>query len=521
MASKKIGPEKYVAWIVAFALIGLISVQVYWARRTYSEAETVFNDKIIRVLNKVRDEANDAAVCFTMYSKTYLDSHQGIFLMKSPWENKNESELWMHGGKSDSIPMFFNVPEEYKSSPLNKVYKDIKFSTPVTAEILLKFRFDLSKSSPDKIILSQNPSVDNFRELIRNHEALLSIYDTTMIDSLIRYHLKSNNIPVEFAYALVKTPGDSVEYVNKPQYKSQLLNNGIRARLTPEDLFNSPYDIILYSKNKPEIILRNIAWILSLSIGIILLLLIAYIYFIRTILKQKKLSEMKNDFINNMTHEFNTPIANISLAYETLINKEKIIEDDYSDRVVNIIQSETNRLKDNVTRILKISSFERNGMQLTRCLSDAVDLVDVALSRFELNILNKNAIVRFNRPDHPVMIVTDRMNILSAIENLIDNALKYSNENCRIEIDLLEEKNNVIIRIKDNGIGMSGEELDKIFEKFYRVQHGNIQNDRGFGLGLNYTKHIIEAHGGTISVKSRKGEGSCFTICLPKDERKS
>src|SRR4051812_6954762 len=132
--------EKTVMLLVAVSLIVLISVQVYWARRNYSEAETVFNEKVRKAVSSVREEVNDAAVCFALYSKTYIDSSEGIYLMKSRWHGKEEA--WDNTAP-DSLSMFFNVPEEYKNSPMNRVYKDLKFAHPVTAEISIKFRYDM------------------------------------------------------------------------------------------------------------------------------------------------------------------------------------------------------------------------------------------------------------------------------------------------------------------------------------------------------------------------------------------
>jgi two-component system phosphate regulon sensor histidine kinase PhoR len=504
--------HKSVIIVVAISLITLISVQVYWARRNYNEAETVFNGKIHKVLQSVKDETNDAATCFIMYSKTYLDSNEGIFLMKSSWHGKEEE--WNKNVKPDSISMFFNIPEEYKNSPLNKVYKDLKFSNPVTAEILLKFRYDINKNSPDKYILRQNTTVNNFREIIKNHEPLLNIYDTLMIDSLIKLRLSENDLHPVYSYALVKSTTDSVAYTSNRKQTAEILKAGIRTRFTPDDLFSYPYDIILYVSNKPLIILSNILTVLLLSVGVILILLFAYIYFIRTINRQKKLSEMKNDFINNLTHEFNTPISNISLACETLWENGKIIKDPFSERSVDIIRDEAERLKDNVSRILRISSFEGSKFNLSKEQLQVNELIRCSLARLSLKINHKKAIIHFTPSEEPILITGDRSHLSGAIDNLIENALKYCNGNCMISISVTRENGVPAISISDNGIGMQHDELDKIFDKFYRVQHGNIQNERGFGLGLNYVKQVIEAHGGKISVSSKQGEGSSFRILL-------
>ncbi len=504
--------EKKILILVAISLIMMIGVQVYWARRNYKEAETVFNEKINKVLVSVKDEANDAATCFALYSKTYIDTNEGIFLMKSKWHGKDE--VWDSNVHPDSLSMFFNVPEEYKNSPLNRVYKDLKFSTPVTAEILLKFRYDINMNSPDKVILGQNVDEKNFKESIKNHEPILNLYDTLMIDSLIKLRLSERDMHFNYSYAIIKSNNDSVAYTSNTSLTGDIIRDGIRARLTPDDLFSYPYDILLLTKNKSLYILRSIFSGLLLSIGIILILLFSYIYFIRTINRQRKLSEMKNDFINNLTHEFNTPISNISLAYETLVGNNMIVKDPVSERTVQIIRGETERLKDNVSRILKISTFEGEGINMLNEEISLTEIIHSAIDRLSLRVEQKNATINFTPPDDTIIIQGDKTHLAGAIENLIENALKYCNGSCKINIDVQHEKGVPVISISDNGIGMKNEELEKIFEKFYRIQHGNIQNERGFGLGLNYVKQVIEAHGGKITVSSRHGEGSCFRIAF-------
>jgi two-component system phosphate regulon sensor histidine kinase PhoR len=505
-------PEKTVAAFVAVALIILISVQIYWAKKNYNEAESVFNERIDRVLLSVKDEMNDAATCFVMYSKMYVDSGEGLYMMKSKWTGEEDAEEWDRSANPDSVSMFFNIPDEYKNSKLNRVYKDLKFSNPVTAEILFKFRYDMNHNSPDRSILRQEISINNFKDAIKNHEPLLAVYDTLMLDSLLKLRISENNLRVKYSYALVKSNNDSIAYVSNKAQSAMILRDGIRTRFTPDNLFSYPFDIVLLANNKTQFILENILTVLLLSVGIIILLLFAYLYFIRTILRQKKLSEMKTDFINNMTHEFNTPISNISLAYETLREKGKIIDDQYSGKILCIIESETERLKDNVTRILNISSFDGNSAAMR--MEDVVlsDVIDTAVSRLDLKVKQRKATINFIAPDERIEIKGDMIHLSGAIENLIDNALKYCNGSCRIEIKICRNGNGPEISISDNGIGMKKIELERIFDKFYRAQHGNIQNERGFGIGLNYVKQVIEAHGGKITATSNPGEGSCFRI---------
>ncbi|MCB0477726.1 MAG: HAMP domain-containing histidine kinase [Crocinitomicaceae bacterium] len=252
-------------------------------------------------------------------------------------------------------------------------------------------------------------------------------------------------------------------------------------------------------------------------LSIIVVILIGFFGFsLHIILKQKRLSEIKNDFINNMTHELKTPISTISLSSETLLNEEMINDKERVLRYAGIIYKENKRLEKQVERVLNITKLEKNQIKLSKEDFDLHEFIEEAKENFETNQLKENGQFIIDLKATNSILYVDPVHVGNVIYNLIDNGIKYSSTPCKIMVSTKDFKDGVMVEIEDNGIGMKKENLKYIFEKFYRVPTGNVHNVKGFGLGLYYVKRIIEEHGGTIHVKSTPGKGSKFYFYLPK-----
>lgn len=261
-------------------------------------------------------------------------------------------------------------------------------------------------------------------------------------------------------------------------------------------------------------LLTQIAEMVILSLLCILIVVGCFAYTLYTIRKQKKLAEMKNDFLNNMTHEFKTPIFAISLASKALGKSKKIGESDKLSKYLNLISDETKRLKSQVNKVLKIALVDSKDAKLEKQEINLHELIQQVVSNFELLMSEMDGTVdlKLNASKH---INADKTHISNILNNLIDNAIKYSKEKPDITIRTMDKKDGVIFSISDNGIGMDSETKKHIFEKFYRAHTGDIHNEKGFGLGLSYVKSIVESHNGWIKLKSKLNQGSTFTIFLP------
>jgi two-component system phosphate regulon sensor histidine kinase PhoR len=233
-------------------------------------------------------------------------------------------------------------------------------------------------------------------------------------------------------------------------------------------------------------------------------------------MRQKKLSEIKSDFINNMTHEFKTPLATISLAVDALRNEKVMADKEKTSYFTGIIKEENKRMNKQVETILQAALLDKQEVQLNLKVLSAHAMIDSALKNIALPVAEKNGQVEVKLEATKDMILADEVHFTSLINNLLDNAVKYSREmGLLIKVTTSDAGNQLRIRIEDNGIGMSKETLSRIFEKFYRAHTGNLHNVKGFGLGLSYVKTMVEAHKGSIRPESTLGKGTIFTILMP------
>ena len=259
----------------------------------------------------------------------------------------------------------------------------------------------------------------------------------------------------------------------------------------------------------------SLLWILVGAITFMVIIIAAFYVTVKTLLNQKKLSQIKSDFINNMTHEFKTPLATISLAVDALRSPKVQTNPEKSIYFTNIIKEENIRMNKHVETILQAAFLEKQELNLNLSKIDAHEMIQEVASTFELQLNDKNGQIQFllNASQH--FISGDDTHFRNMISNLIDNAIKYSQDPVQIKISTHSTRNVLVIRIDDNGIGMSKESVKRIFEKFYRAHTGNLHNVKGFGLGMSYVKTVIDAHKGKIKVDSTLGKGTSFTIEMP------
>jgi two-component system phosphate regulon sensor histidine kinase PhoR len=319
------------------------------------------------------------------------------------------------------------------------------------------------------------------------------------------------NSPVELrSRSFEKAIQDSVHNLNY-FYALQAPENG-DASIIPDEM------LIVVAIDLKNVAIREVRFMIFGAIFFTLVIILAFFVTVNALVRQKKLSEIKNDFINNMTHEFKTPLATISLAVDALRN-EKVIQDrNKSEYFTGIIKEENRRMNKQVETILQASLLDRQEQQLNLKHLHAHTIIQEAMENFHLQLEGKGGHAELQLNARNDLLEADEVHFMNIITNLIDNAVKYSKENLLIRITTHSTPKNLIIRIEDNGIGMSKETQRRIFEKFYRAHTGNLHNVKGFGLGLSYVKTIVDAHGGKIKVDSVSGKGTTFTIEMPLEE---
>ncbi len=378
---------------------------------------------------------------------------------------------------------------------------------------------EIKKKSQEKDFNTNFERTQNKAELVKNvltdvihgSRDIYERLDRQTLDTLLKKELRSRGISIPYQYG-VKNSSNMIFSSFAVNYTPELLKKAYKVLLFPNDLQPQNHFLYVYFPDTRGFILRNM-WSVFLS-SILLFLAVGGVFYssISTMLKQKKLADIKNDFINNMTHEFKTPISTISLAVEVMKDSDVKKDNVKMNRYLNIIQDENRRLGTQVEKVLQMALLDKGEVKLRLDSVDIHETIEQVLTNLSVQIEQKNGIVNLELEADNSEIVADEVHLTNIIYNLLDNANKYSPENPEITIRTENVGNLLKISISDKGIGMTKDQIARIFERFYRVPTGNLHDVKGFGLGLSYVKKMVELHNGQIVVDSKLGEGSKFEI---------
>jgi len=339
--------------------------------------------------------------------------------------------------------------------------------------------------------------------------------DKKYLESQVRKSLDNKGLLDDFEFAVISETDEELIPIKSGGFIDKNLESPYRISLFPNDIFQKPNFLLLDFPNQQKHLFGSIFFLLLGSIIFTLIIIITFSVTILVILKQKKISEIKSDFINNMTHEFKTPIATISLAADS-INNPKVI--DFPEKVkyfTGIIKEENRRMNAQVENVLQMSLIDKRDFDLRVMELDIHEITKWAAQNFRLQVERKEGEVVLDLKAENPVIQTDENHFYNVIANLLDNACKYSPEKPYIRVSTENTAGGIKISVEDHGIGITKEAQHKIFDKFFRVSTGNIHNVKGFGLGLSYVKAIVLAFGGKVALESEPGKGSRFDVFLP------
>ena len=374
-------------------------------------------------------------------------------------------------------------------------------------------RFTLEHSNE---ILSQ---VDDFMraqfESIINDKATRTPINqrtsTEEIQKVLHDELTSNGIDIPFEFAIYSN--DLATTIKTIGFKIKNSHYSVPFFINASG--ESNYDLLVTFPNKKHFLISSIIRLMVLSFLFIFIILLVFFYALYQLFKQKQISAIKTDFINNMTHEFKTPIATINLALDTLKNPKIKDDKEKLTRYLKIIRDENKRMHAQVESVLRIAKLEKNELSITKETVSVHDILQDAIMHIELLIADKKGTLNYVFNAQQDEILGNEFHLVNVMLNILDNAVKYSPDSPEINITTENANNTIIIKIADKGAGMSKTVSKKIFDKFYREHGGNVHNVKGHGLGLSYVKKIIDNHQGMVFVDSEKGKGSTFTIKLP------
>lgn len=364
---------------------------------------------------------------------------------------------------------------------------------------------------------SKSAVIENLAdEYQKSNEPLNKRLSLFWIDSLLKFELHNKGIFLPFNYAVSTFNSDSLIFSSAMYAPDDKVTfspaNTYQVTIFSKDVINDPGKIKITFPQKNSLILTKMTASMATSGALLLVLIFCFGYTIFSILRQKKISEMKMDFINNMTHEFKTPVSTIMIASETLKDKEIIEDKTRVERLANIIFEENQRLGSHIERVLNIARIEKNDFKLDLKQIDVNEMVSTVLDSMSLKLQKYHVQAQLNLNAENAVIEADELHFSNVIYNLVDNAIKYSTDVPDITISTFNKNGHVVIRVADKGIGMNRDQQARIFEQFYRIPTGNLHDVKGFGLGLSYVNTIVKRLNGTISVRSEKEKGSEFEL---------
>jgi len=501
-------------WILIFlmsvALLGLIVVQFRWIQNAIRVERKKFDFLVEKSLSEIVDKIAEHETVLNIKRETISFSDKNDTYRLS--DQVNTKLL-------DSASHLFTKPQYYIISQDSTFYR------------LKNHEFDLDTSISDKIISKEelkanlinkvtNKSifVENIvNSLTRKEINLDKRIDKKNLEAIIKRVFKNNNIDQQYEYAVIKEndkeffKSAGCNLSSHPKTYEKLLFSDDQLA---NDILDNNYTLLIYFPNANSNF-ESLPAIIITSIVLTLIILGIFILTTYIILRQKRLSEIKNDFINNMTHELKTPISTISLASQMLKDSSISDKDKNYTQISSIIEDESKRLGFHVEKVLQMAIIDKNGVDL-KCKKISVhELMEQMVNHFNLKINESKGVLNQSYTATRDEVYADELHLSNVFTNLLDNALKYSKEQPAIEVSTRNLNGHIVISIKDNGIGIKKENQKKIFEKFYRVPTGNIHDVKGFGLGLSYVKKVVEQHKGHIHLISESGKGSEFEIYIP------
>ncbi|HWR33318.1 MAG TPA: HAMP domain-containing sensor histidine kinase [Chitinophagaceae bacterium] len=488
MKRRKIIPDSV---LMVISILGITVFLLYWLKQSYErekktlaiKSEVTFQETVQRLqVAKLKLEG--------LPGDTGKHGEVKIFMSKDGSEKKMSVRM---------------MPRKKIISTVNIIRNKLKDSLKMEPGLNKRMTISMDNSavsySRDSggINIPHHPGRNDFFQVLYGVDSLQDTLKLSEIDAAYAIALKQQKLDVPFS--IQRTDSGSITF--EPVFNEVTVGfvNPITYRLTLGNTF--PY------------LLKRISMPILFSVILLGITILSFVVLYRNLRKQRKLSELKNEFISNITHELKTPIATVGVAIEALRNFNAINDPQKTKEYLDISQNELHRLSLLVDKVLKLSMFENKQLDLKFEPVNLKEIVDEVTASLKLQLEKNNAKVSVAQ-NGDLALQGDRLHLLSVVFNLLDNAIKYSNGDPSIQIELNGDEQNVELSIKDNGIGIPQEYENKVFEKFFRVPAGDTHNTKGYGLGLSYAAHVVKKHNGIISVNSQPGLGTRFTIILPK-----
>lgn len=513
MGKRKFGIYLFSIFIL---LTGLLWVQYFWVSYSFRLKNDEFKHKVQRHLELAAVELEDRYFCFNLLTDLSLSPDEGFYIIRhqgdgkggfAPVNPENPEEI------IDTVEATFTMTE-----PVDTTigYKQFIFEAPINARISLDFEFDYerTKSIPEGNL--KDFILESYRNSITDKKSLFRIVDTVTLDSIMVKHLSPVTGGNDLEYALIDEQNDSLVWSSRKVLHAGLFDSPLKTVLYDRPNFDRTYRLQLFIPDANVILMKSLWFVLASSIIVFILVAFLLLFFLRNAYNQRRINEMKSDFISNMTHEFNTPVSNINLALDTIDRLNGNLKEELPE-LLGIIREENKRLENNIGLLLETDTLQKAKIKLNPEKLHLNEIIEKVISSYDLRMKSAGGKIEVISELQEDIVNADEVHLVNVMYNLFDNAVKYNNQFPQIQVRLKKKEKYRVIEVTDNGIGIKETQINKIFEPFYRIHTGKVHDVKGFGLGLHYVKNVAEAHEGFVEVQSTFGKGSTFSIFLPED----
>lgn len=513
--------------LMSLSLIGIILVQVYWFNTSFKNNDEQFKFHVKQVIGNVADKLQQHEA-YSFYDKFnhYKDSTGKLpkknellefyYVQKNPRTNKiiKYSNMIISEDYNISSTLFdkkFDSErfKNFNSKRVTEVYNNNNIDNPGVQQSLIP---DVRIEKSGNLDVLDNARFEIYFKDIASAMPLEERVSKETLNKLIKKELEEYGVKTKFEFGIyssnlaTKIKSAGFKYDKDATYSIPIFadNEG-----------NSKYQLLVTFPHKKKFLLSELVSITILSIIFTLIIVIAYSSALNQLIRQRHISEIKTDFINNMTHEFKTPIATINLALDAIKNPKIIDDKEKVFRYLQMIRDENKRMHAQVENVLRISKLEKKELDIQKDSNNIHEVINDAIEHVNLILEDRQGTITSHFGATRTTVLINDVHFTNVLVNILENAIKYSPNIPEIDVYTENVKDMVIIKVKDNGLGMSKVAQKRIFEKFYREHTGDIHNVKGHGLGLAYVKRIVEDHNGQVYVESEKGKGSTFIIKLP------
>lgn len=504
--------------LMSLSLVGIVFVQIYWISNAFQTKQEQFAIQVRQVLLSVSKDIQlrEVEAYYDVYS-AFADSvaipeNTAFTELAYVTQNRATNETYIF---TDGIlEQDYKLSSNFFDSPIDSIQfrklTNRKTTTRITEGL---DGAPLTETRTETFTRLKDYEQRQFESFIGKVTELTPIYkriNVEEIQRLIARELDGRGLDSDFEFAVyskgIETKVRSDQFNLEPEstYVVPLFVNDEK----------SNYELYVNFSDKRKLLINSVLGVAVLSLGFTAVIVLAYGGAISQLYKQRQIAEIKNDFINNMTHEFKTPIATINLALDALSSPKVKDDKEFLNRYLGMIRDENRRMHAQVENVLRISKMEKNELDLPKERVDLQEVIEDAMRHLILIVENRGGYIKTHFDAKNNAVLANKSHMTNVVVNILDNAVKYSEEEPKIDIYTENVKNNIILKITDQGAGMSKAVLKQIFEKFYREHTGDVHNVKGHGLGLAYVKSVLDDHDGEVFVDSEKGKGSTFTIKL-------